>query len=596
MADQDIPIKYTSRTFNDIKSDLVEHTKRYYPDQYKDFSKASFGSLMFDAVAYVGDVLSFYLDYQANESFLDTATEYQNIVRLAKQLGYNYKPTATATGTVSFYVLVPANANGIGVDSDYLPLLKRGAIVTSTGGNPYTLIDDVDFTRADAEVVVATTNATTGVPTHYAIKIDAEVISGTRRVHTANIGGFRKFRSVTIPDPFLTEILSVADSNGNIYYEVPSLAQNVIYRNVKNRGSDSNRVPYILTPHIVTRRFSTAYNRSSTTLQFGHGSDLDVTNNAVADPSAVVLKRHAKDYTTAMSLDPGKLVANDKFGVGPSNTTLYISYRANTSNDVNAGVGTLVQMGGYEMQFSDEASLVSSKVSDVRTSLQVDNERRIVGDIDTPNTTELKLLAKNYFAAQNRAVTTQDYISMIYSMPPKFGAVKRCSIAQDKDSFKRNLNIYVVSEYNGNLVQSTPTVKNNLKVWINDYKMLNDTIDILDANVINIGVRFSVIAQRNVNSIDLMLDLKRRVAQLFNTKMNVGEALSIAQIYRTLNSTDGVVDTLDVTIFQKTGTGYSDIFFDVEANTSYDGQMLLVPDSFVLELKDTQEDIIGVIK
>lgn len=114
-----IPINYTSRDFETIKRDLVEHARRYYPDNFKDFSENSFGSLMLDTVAYVGDILSFYLDYAVNESYISTSIEYDNIVKLSRQMGYKYKRNAAATGVLSFYILVPASADGVEPDYRY---------------------------------------------------------------------------------------------------------------------------------------------------------------------------------------------------------------------------------------------------------------------------------------------------------------------------------------------------------------------------------------------------------------------------------------------------------------------------------------------
>ena len=160
-----VPINYTSRDFNTIKESLVEYAKRYYPNNFKDFNEASFGSLMLDTVAYVGDILSFYLDYQANESFLDTALEYNNVIKHSRQLGYKFTGAPTAVGEVSFFVLVPANSAGTAVDADYYPKLKRGSTVFSTAGTSYLLIEDIDFSKTTNEIIVSNVNSTTGVQT-----------------------------------------------------------------------------------------------------------------------------------------------------------------------------------------------------------------------------------------------------------------------------------------------------------------------------------------------------------------------------------------------------------------------------------------------
>ena len=141
------PINYTSRDFESIKGDLVNYAKRYYPTTFKDFNEASFGALMMDLVAYVGDQLSFYADYQTNESFLDSAIEFGNIVRLAESLGYKYPGAPQSTGQCSFYVIVPANTNTRGPDLNYLPIMEAGTLLGSAGGGTFTLVENVDFTN-----------------------------------------------------------------------------------------------------------------------------------------------------------------------------------------------------------------------------------------------------------------------------------------------------------------------------------------------------------------------------------------------------------------------------------------------------------------
>ena len=163
-------IKYTNREFDSIKKDLIEQAKIYYPDTYKDFNEASFGSLMLDSVAYVADQLNFYLDYQANESFLDTAIEYNNVVRHAKSLGYRWKGAPSSIGVLAMYIIIPAAGLGMGVDYDYVPVLKAGAQFTSATGASFLLMQDVDFSLSSNEIVAARKEPTTGLPTHYAIK------------------------------------------------------------------------------------------------------------------------------------------------------------------------------------------------------------------------------------------------------------------------------------------------------------------------------------------------------------------------------------------------------------------------------------------
>ena len=192
------PIKYTSRDFDSIKNDLIEHAKRYYPDTFKDFNEASFGALMLDTVAYVGDILSFYLDYQVNESFLDSAIEYDNVIRLARQMGYKFKSNPASFGTVAIYCIVPASSTGLGPDTSYLPLLKKGTELSSTSGNVFMLDNEVRFDDPSNEIVVARTDSSTGLPTHYAIRSYGRVVSGLFSVQKISVGSFERFRRIKL--------------------------------------------------------------------------------------------------------------------------------------------------------------------------------------------------------------------------------------------------------------------------------------------------------------------------------------------------------------------------------------------------------------
>lgn len=599
MADKKfVPIKYTSRDFSSIKQDLVEYAKRYYPDTFKDFNDASFGSLMLDTVAYAGDILSFYLDYQANESFIDTAIEYDNVLRHARQMGYKYPNNPVSHGIVELYITVPANSNGIGPDRAYLPVVKAGTEFASTGNSIFTLNEDVDFSNSDNEVVVSQVDSDTGVPTYYAIRTQGQIISGRLSQQTVTVGDFEKFRTIEIQNEDVSEIVAVFDSEGHPYFEVDHLSQNVIYQPVINRRTDKNMAPNLLKPFVVSRRFTVEQERGRTTLQFGYGSDSEINNESIADPSKVVMNIHGRDHVTDTSFDPTKLTSTDKFGIAPSNTVMTIYFRTNTGNTVNASVGSVASVVSPSFEFENRILLDDTKVSTVTNSLEVNNPKRIVGDVSAPTIKEIRERSKSFFASQNRAVTRQDYTSLVYAMPQKFGAVKRCSIEQDKDSFKRNLNLYVLSESNsGKLTETTDSIKENLKIWINRYKMINDTVDILDAHIVNIGIEFSVLADEEANKFSVLQACVDRLTRDFaNNTMNIGESFAVTDVYKSLNNVPGVLDAIDVKIVRKAGTSYSDVPFNVNSFMSSDGRTILIPNTHIFEIKFPTSDIQGVVK
>ena len=248
------PVKYTSRDYSSIRQDLLQFAKRYYPESFQDFNESSFGSLMIDTVAYVGDILSFYLDYQTNESLLNTAIEYNNVVRLSRQLGYKYRGKPTSSGIVTIYCVVPANSIGLGPNSSYLPILKKNTQVKSKNGVSFLLQDDVRFDNPNNDIVAARINQSTGTPSSYAVKAYGKIISGILTEETPTIGDFERFKKVVLGSNNISEILSVVDLEGNEYFEVDYLSQNVIFKDVTNRGADRDTAPSIMKPFIVPRR------------------------------------------------------------------------------------------------------------------------------------------------------------------------------------------------------------------------------------------------------------------------------------------------------------------------------------------------------
>tara|TARA_R110002153_G_scaffold47571_1_gene134284 strand:+ start:712 stop:2514 length:1803 start_codon:yes stop_codon:yes gene_type:complete len=600
MANKKTSFNYTSRDFDTIKTDLVKYAQRYYPDIYKDFGDASFGSLMLDSVAYVGDVLSFYLDYQANESFLETATEYDNVLKIGNNVGYNNPADGTvgSVGEIDLFVIVPANDTGLGPAAEYMPVLEAGAVITSNGGTSFTLEEDARFDYSKNQVVVARVSDSTGVPTHYAIKTTGTVVSGIIREESISVGSFEKFKKVKLGSNAISEVISVFDDSGNEYFQVDYLSQNVLYKDVANRGTDKDNAPSILKPFIASRRFVIEKSSNSTHLVFGYGSESELTSSSVADPSSIALQRHAKKYVSDEAIDPSKFLSTDKFGIGPSDTTLTVKYRINNSNTVNVSTNSLVNISQKNVSFADRTALIDSKASEVTNSIEVNNPNQIVGSVSLPDTTELKRRMIDSFAAQNRAVTGQDIESATYSMSNKFGSIKRCKVVRDSSSLRRNLNLYVLSEgTDGKLSTASQSLKENLKVWLGKGRMIGDTIDILDGKIVNIGIEFTIVADSSMNNYEVLSDALSTLKNEFSVPLYMGEPLYITDIYNILNkNVPGVVDTKSVKISLKSGTSYSGVSFDLESATSADGRFIEVPQNVAIEVKFTNSDIKGMVE
>jgi hypothetical protein len=597
MSKKNAVINYTSRDFESIRRDLEDFAKRYYPDTYKDFNRASFGSLMLDTVSYVGDILSFYLDYQMNETFLDSAVEYGNVVKLARQLGYRLQTSPSSYGRLSFFIEIPAASTGLGPESTLTPVLQAGSTFSSTGGGFYTLLDDVDFSEEGNQIVVGSADPSTGIPLTYVIRATGVCVSGRGGTEQFTVGAFERFRRIPLQISNISNIIKVTDTEGNEFFEVDHLSQNVIYKAIRNTTTTRATVPNLLKAVPVARRFTVETLQNQTYLQFGYGSDNNKLTNPVVDPTEVVLDLNGRTYTTDPDFDPTKLIDTDKFGIAPSNTTLTVEYRFNTISDVNAAVDTITTVATPNIKFANQGNLALADRNRIINSLEVTNEEQFVGSVSLPSSEEIRQRAFSYFATQNRAVTAQDYQAISYGMPAKFGMIKRVAVLKDAGEFKRNVNIYVISENSsGKLTTANTTLKNNLKNWLSQYKMISDTVDILDAEIVNFGIKYEILTDLNVNRFDVISRCNDRVAEKFAVKQDIGESIMITDIYRELQKVDGVVDVTSVDVDLKSGGIYSESNYDFASALSSDGRRIEAQPNVIFELKYPNIDIKGSLR
>lgn len=587
-------IRYTNRSFNSIKADLEEHARRYYPDNFKDFSENSFGSYVLDTVAYVGDMLSFYVDYQANESFLETAIEYDNVRRLARQYGYKFSGRPAAFGMATFYVLVPANSSGLGPNTQYIPILRTGSEVRSANGVTFVLTEDVDFNNSKNEVVAARFSTTTSKPTFYAIRAQGQVKSTVLFRVESTVGEFERFKRIRIGDSSISEIKSVVDSEGHEYFEVDHLSQDIVYEETTNANARTDGVSSIIKPKIVARRFVVDQDSTGTYLQFGYGSDSELATSDVLDPSQVTLKMTGKNFITDTAFDPTKLLDANTLGVGPSNTTLTTLFYKNDSDTVNIAAGSLDTMSVFAMEFPNDINNSLGIEDNVRGSIEVSNDEPIIGNTAVPSAEEIKYRSYAVYASQNRAVTRNDYEAYVYMMPSKFGSIKRVAIVNDPSSTNRRLSLYVISEdSDGNLLLTNSTIKENLKIWLNKNKMLNDNIDIYDAKILNIGIEYDIIVQPGRNRLEVLNEVKRKLRTEMADKMFIGEPFYLTKVYNAINKVQGVVDTTNVEVSLKTGPGYSTAPVSIEQLKSNDGTFLKAPKNVIFEIKFFDRDVRG---
>ena len=483
----------------------------------------------------------------------------------------------------------------MGPNDTYLPILERGAQISSKSGLNFLLTENVDFSDPKNSIVVARVDASTGAPTHYAVKAYGNVVSGMFGFEQLAVGSFERFRKVTLKNPNITEIISVYDAEGNEYFEVEYLSQDMIFKEIANNNYKEDNVPSIIKPLLVSRKFVVERTSNNIILQFGSG-DLGSTD-VVASPQQVALNVFGKSYVSDTSFDPTKLYKNKSMGICPSNTTLYISYRSVNPFNSNVAVGGINGVGNFNFQFKNRELLNEGTINLFACSLEASNETPIVGDTSNPSPGELKRRIMDTFPTQNRAVTQVDYENVAYRMPVKFGSVKRVSVQKDQDSLKRNLNMFVISEDKfGKLVETNTVIKQNLKTWLNQYRMINDTIDILDPYIVNFGIDFVIRASIGANKSTLLGKAVTVLRARFAEQLFIGEPIYISDIYTELNKITGILDVMKVKLINKSGGNYSPISFNVNQNLSPDGTYLMAPANAVFELKYPEVDIKGQVR
>ena len=272
-------------------------------------------------------------------------------------------------------------------------------------------------------------------------------------------------------------------------------------------------------------------------------------------------------------------------------------YRRNTKEDTNISTNSLTSVATAIMEFSDVATLDPSVIQSVRASIESTNESPIVGSIEDNNVEVLRKRVQNSFANQRRAVTLGDYETLAYSMPYKFGALKRVKAIKNPNPRRGNLNLATIAiDSNSNLVASNSILKENLKTWIDKGRMVSDTVEIVDAKIINLGIDFTVIGDLNKDSSVILQNCIVKITEHFNMKADIGEAFYITDVYKALKDVDGVIDVVDVKVTTKSGANYSSTTFNIVDNLSTDGRAINIPRNAIYEIKFPNADIKGAVR
>ena len=625
-------VNYLGRDFTDIRENLIEFAKSYFPNQYNDFNEASPGMMFVEMAAYVGDVLNYYVDNQFRETLIQFAEERKNVLSIAQSYGYKPRLASPAIVEMTFSIDVPAvaiDANNYKPNLDFAGKIESNSTLVANNGTEFTLLDDVDFkvsSSLDNMEVKALQPTSGNIPTNFRLTKKGMAQSGVREEEEFTFTSAKEFDKIILSNDKVTSIVEVTDSENNKFYEVPFLAQDTVFEDEENSTLNDPALaefktdtPYLLKLIKASRRFTTrARDDNRMELRFGSGISDNADEEIIPNPDNVGSRLGLGVSRLDESFDPSNFLKTRTFGLAPSNTTLTVSYNYGGAVEHNVSTNSITSFNRLTYTNTTQG-LSATTLAAVKASITPINEEPASGGASTETITEIKQNASAYFNAQNRAVTKADYITRVYSLPQKYGNIAKAYIVQDTQLQENNdttteiqnplaLNMYLLG-YDGNkyLAKLNDAVKQNLKMYLSQYRLVTDAINLKNAYIINIGIRFAIVTQRGFNQNDVLFRCIQRVRNHFNTdKWQINQPIVLSDIAYQISLVDGVASVVPpdgtnpnnslILVENKatTSSGYSGNVYDVDSATK-DGVVYPSKDPSIFELKYPNTDIIGKV-
>ena len=611
MATTNRDIKYINRDFTDFRARLIEYARTYFPQTYTDFSPTSPGMMFMEQASYVGDVLSFYLDNQFQETFVQYAQQTNNVFELAYMFGYKPKLSTAAQAVVDVYQQVPSKLvlGEYVPDYDYALTIGENTIISSLNRGNFLIQDKIDFSVSSSQDPTEVTiyQISSNNPQYYLLKKSRKSISATVNVQTFNFTDPIPFNTIQLTTNNFLKILDVTDSDGNIWYEVDNLGQEMVFDTIKNTNVNdpnvSGNTPYLLRLKKAARRFTTrAISNTTINLQFGSGDPLNVTEEITpnADNVGIGLPFEQDKLTTAYS--PTNFLFTGTYGITPSNTTLTVRYLTGGGVSSNVAANTLTTINTSQTKFNN-INLDPTLANYVFNSLASNNTEAASGGKGGDNIEEIRQNSLALIASQKRSVTADDYLVRALSIPSDYGAISKAYIEQPKltdnqVSTIETLNLYVLSLNSQNqLDYATETLKNNLRTYMSQYRMIGDNIEIRDAFIINIGVDFEIIVLPEYNNNEVLLACITALQDYFRLdKWQINQPILLRDLYIALDKIKGVQSVKTISISNKAGTtsGYSQYAYDIAGATQ---NQIIYPslDPSIFEVRYPNNDIKGKV-
>jgi hypothetical protein len=606
-------INYINKDFTEYRSQLINYSQTYFPTTYTDFTATSPGMMFIEQAAYIGDVLSFYLDNQIQENYVQYARQNNNLFNLSYMYGYKPRVTSLSTTEVDFYQIVPAKLSGSEYVPDYDYALYVNAntkISTRTGtATNFSIEDPIDFTvsSSDNPTTVSVAQITADVPSQFLLKKSATAFSGDIQTIQFPFGAPQEFATVNIVADSIAGVIDCTDSDGNKWYEVNYLGEEQIYDSIKNTNINDpnnyvtgNDAPYLLQTKAVQNRFATRFiNDSTLQLQFGAGSPLSTTEEIIPNPANVGIGLPFGQDKLTSAYSPTNFIFTNTYGVAPTNTTLTIRYYVGGGVKSNILSNTLTNPDTSTIQFI-KSNLNAALAETTFNSISTNNPIAASGGSDGDSIEEIRQNIISNFGSQMRNVTADDYLVRTLSMPSKFGTISKALTQRPNAGGDANttLNIFVLSiDVNNHLTTASSTLKNNLKSYLNQYRMIGDNLSIRDAFVINIGVDFEIITLPSYNNNRVLSDCILALQNYFLTsKWQINQPILLNPLYVLLDEVEGVqtVKTIKISNISGTTKGYSEWAYDINGATQ-NGTIFPSLDPSIFEVKYPNSDIKGQV-
>lgn len=564
-------VNYTSKDFSTIKADLIEYTKAYFPDTYKDFNETSPGMMLIELSSYVGDVLSYYIDYNYKENLLATATEKRNVRRLSEFLGYKVPNKTPSVVKLKVTTTIDANSDGTPNYGQAPSSIDSGLQIASSIDSQilFETTGEIDFTSSGSgdPAISAPTLDSNGEAESYTLTRYVRAISGKTKSKSFTITSPTKFLELDLGDDNVVEILSCTDSSRLTWYEVDYLAQEKVLKET-HYSDDTTRdsaydqgnattvlssvpVPYVAEYIKTNKKFITKFDEDTQTYKvcFGNGLFRFSNSGSNVDPveqaGVTINGNNIADIPGAI----GSTIGNNlNLGETPANTIMTFSYR------VGGGATSNVQAG--------ELTNINNAPDGV--TISVTNDESSVGGTDGQNVDEIKNNASAFFATQLRCVTKEDYTARIQSIPTKFGSIAKAYVERLDGG---TLLVSTIS-YNQNkqLVQTPQLVLQNVATYLNHFRMINDQVDfgfnlkevLFSGYIINFGVNFKVNYDRRFNPTEVKLNVIQVIKDFFKVeKMQFRQSININDLQYNILGLSGVIGIKELILFQDGNDEYA---------------------------------------